>query len=274
MNDTTRTAQQHHADDAAAFRALHSRSVLVLPNAWDALSAAIVQDAGAAAVATTSAGISWSLGYPDGQRAPWSESLRQIERIAAVTRVPLTVDIEGGHSDVAAVVAQVIAAGAVGINIEDGDVDGLLPAEAMAERIMTARTTAREAGVDLFVNARTDPYLIGAADQRATAIARAMDYLAAGADGIFVPGVTDLEEVHSLARAIPAPLNIMVAADAPSVDQLRRAGARRISTGMAITQAMADLTRRITMDLLSSGTTASMRHAMPFAELDRLFATA
>ena len=184
------------ADD---FRRLHAEGVLVLPNAWDAASARLVERAGAAAVATTSGAVAWSLGVPDGDRLPLELLAGAVERIAAAVAVPVTADVESGGPDVAATVRAVLDAGAVGINIEDGG--GAV--EPHRDRVAAA---SEAGGRDLFVNARIDLYLfgIGEPDGRlAETIARAGVYAEAGADGIFVPGVTDLDVLRRLVAEIP-----------------------------------------------------------------------
>jgi len=190
------------ADD---FRRLHAEGVLVLPNAWDAASARLVERAGAAAVATTSGAVAWSLGVPDGDRLPLELLAGAVERIAAAVAVPVTADVESGGPDVAETVRAVLAAGAVGINIEDGG--GAV--ELHRDRVAAAREAG---GRDLFVNARIDVYLFGIGDpegRAAETISRAGVYAEAGADGIFVPGVTDLDLLRTLVAEIPLPVNVL-----------------------------------------------------------------
>ena len=177
------------------FRRLHAEGVLVLPNAWDAASARLVERAGAAAVATTSGAVAWSLGVPVGDRLPLELLAGAGERIAAAVAVPVTADVESGGPDVAATVRAVLAAGAVGINLEDGGG----PVEQHRDRVAAAR--AAGGGRDLFVNARADLYLFGIGepdDRLAETVARAGVYAEAGADGIFVPGVPDPAVLRTL----------------------------------------------------------------------------
>ncbi len=258
------------AQRAAGFHALHAEGLLVLPNAWDPLSAAVIRETGASAIATTSAGIAWSLGYPDGELVPWNEALQQITRIVAATDLPVTVDIEGGYADVATVVEQVVAAGAVGINIEDSRAGELLPTGQMVEHIAAARQAAERAKIDLFINARTDPFLLGLSEPLDAAVDRARAYLAAGADGSFVPGVSDLSQIRALASAIPAPLNVMVGPGSAPVEKLHAAGARRISSGMAITQLVAGITRRAARALLDGDSFGEPEDFASYDELNRL----
>jgi 2-methylisocitrate lyase-like PEP mutase family enzyme len=215
------------------FRDLHvPGKPLVLVNAWDAASARIVEAAGAVAVATTSAGVAWSLGFPDGDALDRDLAVAAVARIAAVVSVPLSADIEKGYGDVAETVRLVQAAGAAGINIEDG-------VTAEPDRIAAARAAAP----GLFLNARIDTFLAGAGGLDET-LERAAAYLAAGADGIFVPGVTDPDTVAALVEGIAAPVNVMAGPGAPSIAELAELGVARISLGSAVAQAAYGLVRR------------------------------
>lgn len=222
---------------AQRLRELHQGSeLLVLPNAWDAGSAAIVQHIGAPAVATTSAGVAWSNGWPDGDQLPAVEMIAAAKRMARVVTVPLTIDIEEGCSDdpgeVAALVSALVDVGVAGINIEDGATspDGLV-AKLRAIR-------AALGGRDLFINARTDVYLRGMASGDAAVdevLDRARRYTEAGADSLFVPGIAVVDEIRRVAKAIaPTPLNVMLVPGLPSRDELFAAGARRLSAGIAL----------------------------------------
>ena len=219
---------------AETFRALHAApEILVLPNAWDAASAALMAAAGAKAVATSSAAVAWSHGYPDGNALPVSRLISSLEAIARILSVPLTADIEGGYSDdpaeVGRTISAVIAAGAVGINIEDGSGSPDL----LVRKIEVARQVAAASGVALFVNARIDVYLRGLAQGEAAlaeTLARAARYQDAGADGIFVPGPVDPDLIRVLAREITVPLNIMGRAGAPAAPALQHLGVARLSS--------------------------------------------
>ncbi len=243
---------------AAAFRALHAPGqFLVLPNAWDAGSALLVQECGAAAIATTSSGVAWAHGYPDGNALPPRTLAATVAEITRVLRVPLTVDAEGGYSDDPAVVGDVIAAivdaGAVGVNLEDGT----QPPDLLCAKITAAKNAGARAGVDLFVNARIDVYLRGLApegERVAATIARAKQYLAAGCDGVFVPSARTGEDIRALTAGIaPAPLNVMAVPDLPTASELRSLGARRLSAGSALASAAYARARRLATDLLRDG---------------------
>lgn len=223
------------------FHALHQRATpLRLPNIWDAASAIIAQQLGAEAVATSSAAIAWSLGYSDGEQLPLKELLAAIRRIVRVCKVPLTVDLEQGYSDnphqVAALVMQCAEIGVAGVNLEDGS----CPATLLAEKIQQCRS--RLAGLPLFINARTDVYLAGLAAGQ-TAIdwcqQRSRLYQAAGADCLFVPGVTQIStaaaitnDCHTSPRVLP--LNLMGWPTGASTQDLQAAHVCRVSMGPAL----------------------------------------
>ncbi|GIG36849.1 isocitrate lyase/PEP mutase family protein [Cellulomonas pakistanensis] len=276
----TSTPTTPAADLDALARRLHAlhdpAAPLALSNAWDVASARVVEAAGAPAVATTSAGVAWSLGRPDGDRLGRADLLAAVRRITAAVAVPVTVDAEGGFADdaagVAATIDGLLDAGAVGVNLEDGD----RPAAELAARVAAARAAADRAGVALFVNARTDVFLRGLgdpADRMAETVARARRYVDAGADGVFVPGVVDAATIAELAAAIPAPLNVMVRRGLPPVPELGRLGVARVSLGSTVAEAAYAVARRAAAELLASGTYGVLAEAMDYAELDGLVAT-
>jgi 2-methylisocitrate lyase-like PEP mutase family enzyme len=277
------TNQNPTHEAALAFRALHTPGrPLVLPNAWDTASALLVEEAGVAAVATTSAGLAWDLGTADGDRLDRDRALGAVARIAAAVRVPVSADIESGYAKDAAGVGDtiraVLAAGAVGVNLEDALYDGegddvgggrgpLRPVAEQAERIAAARAAADAAGVPLFINARIDTVLRGAGGVEET-LERAAAFLAAGADGIFVPGAVDPETVKSLVAGVEGPLNVLVGPGAPSVAELAALGVARISAGSSIAQAAHAVVRRAARELLSAGTYDSLTGGLDYAELN------
>ncbi|CAL9374413.1 isocitrate lyase/phosphoenolpyruvate mutase family protein [Streptomyces sp. Tu 3180] len=265
-------------DRALAFRSLHLPGrPLVLPNAWDPASARLVEDAGAAAVATTSAGLAWALGAADGERMDRERALAAVAGIAGAVGVPVTADIESGYAEdpegVAGTVRAVLAAGAVGVNIEDalhGAGRGpLRPVAEQAERVAAARRAADAAGVPLFVNARVDTFLRGAGGVEQT-LERAAAYRAAGADGIFVPGAVDPETVEELAAGIDGPLNVMAGPGAPPVADLAALGVARVSVGSGIAQAAHALVRRAARELLGAGTYGAMAGGLDYGTLNAL----
>ncbi|MFG2953292.1 isocitrate lyase/phosphoenolpyruvate mutase family protein [Streptomyces sp. NPDC048291] len=265
-------------DQALAFRSHHVPGrPLVLPNAWDVTSARLVEDVGAAAVATTSAGLAWALGAADGDRLDRDRALTAVARIAEAVRVPVTADIETGYAPDAAgvgdTVRAVIAAGAVGVNIEDalyGSGEGPLRAvPEQAERIAAAREAADAAGVPLFVNARIDTFLSGAGGVAET-LERASAFLAAGADGVFVPGVVDPDALKMLVAGVDGPLNVMAGPGAPAVADLAALGVARISIGSAIAQAAHAAVRRAARELLETGTYESLTDGLGYGDLNDL----
>ncbi|MGW1069416.1 isocitrate lyase/PEP mutase family protein [Streptomyces aureus] len=277
MTDTERLRAS-----ALALRALHVPGrPLVLANAWDAVTARIVEEAGAPAVATTSAGLAWAQGVADGDRLERDDALAAVARITAVVRVPVSADIENGYaSDAAGVgdtVRAVLAAGAVGVNLEDAlygeGVGPLRPVAEQAERVAGARAAADAAGVPLFVNARIDTFLRGAGGVEETLL-RAAAFLAAGADGVFVPGVTDPTTVKALVEGIDGPLNVLVGPGAPSVGELAALGVARISAGSSIAAAAHGLVRRAARELLDTGTYETLTGGFDYAGLNALMGRA
>lgn len=263
--------------DTHTLRSLHLQPnrPLLLANAWDVASARVVEAAGAAAIATTSAGIAWALGHPDGDAVPRDEAVAAIARIVAAVAVPVTADIEGGYAvDVAGVgrtVGAVLDAGAVGINLEDG----ALSPETAATRIRAARAAAGAGDGSLFINARTDVYLAGlVAPERAVdeVAERAHRYLDAGADGVFVPGVGDLETIARLVEVIDAPLNVMAGPGSPSVAELAAVGVARISLGSAVAQAAYAVAHRAAAELFGAGTSRASEDGLAYADLNALLA--
>lgn len=257
MNKT----QQQKADE---LQNLNQKGIYVLPNAWDAGSAVLSANAGAEVIATTSAGVSWGKGLPDGQNMTRELAVSVIREIAAAVDLPVSADIEGGYgpapSDVAQTVRDIIDAGAVGINLEDSGAraGGLFSGQDQAARIRAAREAAAAAGVpNLAVNARTDVYLagIGAPEGRyGETLRRAEVYAEAGADTIFVPGLTDLDVIAKFVGESPIPVNIMVGPGGPTIDELAKVGVRRVSLGASIAFAAYSLVVRATREILNRGT--------------------
>ena len=260
----------------STFRELHGGpDLLLLPNAWDAGSARLIESVGAKAIATTSAGLAWSRGYPDGDVLPREELLASTREIARVIRVPLTVDIEGGYSDDPAAVAQLttqlIDAGAVGINIEDG---GGAP-ERLCAKIEAIKKSAARGGVDLFINARTDVYLRGIATGETAVqevVRRARGYREAGCDGLFVPVLADSDQIAAVARAVePLPLNLMLVPGLPGDDRLRQLGVRRLSAGAAIAEAALGHVQQLASAFLAGGRAELFTAPIEYGAMNSLF---
>jgi 2-methylisocitrate lyase-like PEP mutase family enzyme len=262
------------AQYAQVFADLHKPGEpLLLPNAWDVASAATIAGAGAKAIATTSAGVAWSLGVPDGADLGAERAAAVIARIVAAVDVPVSADIEAGYEDVAATVTAVLQAGAVGINIEDRrDASGLYEPAEQATRIAAARAAARAVGIPLWINARTDVFL-GGSGQIDDALERSKAYAAAGADSLFVPGLVDPAGIAELAAG-PLPIAVMVWPGAPSVAELAAAGAVRISLGSGIAQAAYRVAARATTELLTSGTYNSVADAIDYGTMNASVAPA
>lgn len=246
------------ADAAAAtFCALHGPGeILVLANSWDAASARLAQEAGARAVATSSAALAWAHGYSDGEALPTSVLLAAVAEILRVVCVPVSVDSEEGYSSEPAVVAdyaaRLIDMGVAGINLEDGR----SPPDLAARKIEAIKTRVVRMGGDLFVNARADVYLKGLTEPDhalGETIARGKRYAAAGADGFFVPFLKDLDAMRAIADAVALPLNALAMRDLPGVSRLKAAGVRRLSTGAGPGRAAYGAAAKAAQTLLAEG---------------------
>ena len=273
---------QTQAAKAEQFRKLHhGPKLLLLPNAWDVASARILEEAGHAAIATTSAGIAYSLGYADGQNISRDEMLSTVRRIARAVRVPVTADLEAGYGTtpkaMTETVTAAIEAGAIGMNLEDlsgNDKQPLVDLPLQIEKIQAIRETAAALGVPFVLNARTDIYL-AAIGPEATRFDRTVErlraYRKAGADCVFAPGLTDLDTIAKLVKAVDAPLNILTVAAGPPIAELERAGVARVSTGSGIMRAAMGLTQRIAKEMIAERSCQSMfAGATPFLDLKRM----
>jgi 2-methylisocitrate lyase-like PEP mutase family enzyme len=273
------------ADRAALFAELHQPGKpLRLLNAWDAGSAKVFEAAGAEAIGTTSAGVAFVLGHPDGERITRDDVAASAKAIAEAVDIPVSADIETGFgnspSEVAETVRMVIAAGAVGVNIEDASGhrhDPLREIGDAAGRLAAARAAADAEGVALFINARTDVYLLAVGEPEtrlAEASARFQAYVEAGASGVFAPRAIDPEEIRALVAATSAPLNVL-ASGAPPVDELAALGVARISVGSGPILAALGLIQRCAEEYLNEGTyTAMTEGALSYPDANRLFAAA
>ena len=245
---------------ATRFRELHQSGLLILPNAWDAGSARLMQEAGAQAIATTSAGLAWANGWPDGDLLPQEVLLHSVRAIARGISVPLTVDAEGGYSDDPAKAAEnvlkIAEAGAVGINLEDGAAS----VELTCAKIAKIRERLAAAGADLYINLRTDVYLRQLAPENellAETLRRAALYRDAGADGLFVPLATGAGDIAALAKQ-PLPLNVMAMPGLPAAEELQSLGARRLSAGVAIWTAVMGEALKLGRDFVARGDSAAL----------------
>jgi 2-methylisocitrate lyase-like PEP mutase family enzyme len=270
------------AEKAQKLLALHQGPrILVLPNAWDVASARIFEDAGFPALATTSSGIANSLGYPDGQRISRAEMLEVVERIAQAVSVPVTADMEAGYGTTIEAMVEtargVIEAGAVGLNFEDAVGEGsgkLFEIPKQKEKIAAIVEAGKKMGVPLLVNARTDVYLenIGAPSERFDlAVERLKAYRDAGASSLFAPGVTDLEIIGKLARAVRGPLNILASKGAPPIHELEKVGVARVTVGGGPMRATMGLVSHIAKTLRDEGRyDLIFEYLMPYEEANRL----
>jgi 2-methylisocitrate lyase-like PEP mutase family enzyme len=241
----------------------HGPKILVLPNAWDVASARIFEDAGFPAIGTSSAGVAFSLGYPDGQHMPRDEMLAVVRRIAEAVDVPVTADMEAGFGstpeEVAKTAQAVIASGAVGMNLEDGAADRpafLADLNLQKEIIRAVLQAATRAGEPLVLNARTDIFLYGmgpAETRLQRALERLNAYREAGAQCLFAPGVKDRETIAQLARAVDGPLNILATMGTPAVAELQELGVSRVSVGSGPMRATLGFLRRMADQLHEDG---------------------
>lgn len=261
---------------AARFRALHAPGqLLVLLNAWDAVSARMAEAAGGAAVATSSAAVAWAHGAADGERLPFDRLLTVTRDILRAVRIPVSVDLERGYAasaeGVAEAVCRLAEAGVAGVNIEDG----AEPPDVLASKLLAARGALQRAGLDLFLNARTDVILRRALSGAAAldeVVRRARCYIDAGCDGFFVPGLSTAEGLARVAADVRAPVNVWASPALPSIEQLRALGVRRVSVGprLALTALSA---ARHDAEQLMAGRWAPPSHGAPltYAEVNAWF---
>ena len=270
------------AQQAQLFRNMHGGPrLLLLPNAWDAMSGRVFVAAGFDAIATTSGGVAWSLGYADGEQTPWDEVVAATARIVRAAGVPVTADIEAGYGEtpdaVMRSVSEIIAAGAVGVNLEDGTTHGPIPIrspEDAADRLRAAREAAKAAAVPIVINGRTDLYLRNIGDEASRfdeTVERGRAYLAAGADCVYPIGLRDPATIGRLVKALGAPININVRAGSPSVAELEALGVARASTASQMALMAMSMTRQITDELRATGRFDRLAPAMSQADAQRLF---
>ncbi len=272
---------KNQVEKAEDFRALHSRrKILVLPNAWDVPSARVFEDEGFPAVATSSAGLMVSLGYPDGEAIPMQTFISATMRIANALSVPLSADVVGGFGgttkQVVETVRRIVKAGAVGINIEDfaHESKALVSAQNQAEKIVKLKTLRKSLKVPFVINARTDALRYAQGDDQARmkeAIRRGALYRDAGADCIYPMGLVDARQISAYVEAIDFPVNVMVRKGLPSVPELQRLGVARVSFGPSASYAAMGLLKRASREVLEKGTYQTLLDgAITFDELNRL----
>jgi 2-methylisocitrate lyase-like PEP mutase family enzyme len=257
QREVLRISRVFAMSSAETFAGLHKPGdPLLLPNAWDVASAVTIAGAGAKAIATTSAGVAWSLGVADAANFGTDRAAAVVARIVQAVDVPVTADIEAGYDSVADTMTAVLEAGAVGVNIEDRSDGRLLAPGEQAEQLAAARAAADKLGIPAWINARTDVYLtrdVPPEDRLSAVFERAAAYAEAGADSLFAPGLIDLASLAELTTG-PLPIAVMVWAGAPTVSELAAVGVARISLGGAIAQAAYALAARATTEMLTQGT--------------------
>jgi 2-methylisocitrate lyase-like PEP mutase family enzyme len=269
---------------ATRFLELNRAGSLILPNAWDAASARVFEEAGFPAIGTTSAGIAYARGRRDGQKLDRESMMHELASIVAALSVPVNADIEAGYGaspyDVEKTVRDALDLGIAGVNLEDSThkhgASPLFEIAAQEDRIAAARSAANDNRIPLVINARIDTFLAGvgsdAAERAAITVQRGAAYLKAGADIVFIPLLTDPGVVRSLAGAIGGPISLMAMPGAPSAMTLFEAGASRVSIGQtAMLSTLAHL-RGIASEIHTSGTWGAIGNRFyGFAEAEALF---
>lgn len=257
-------SDQNRSIKFRTFQQLHSQSsTFVLPNAWDVSSAIIFQESGFKAIGTTSAGMAISLGYSDGEIVPFKKVIESLKMIVKSVNVPVSADIEAGYGtsveEVVENVRQIILAGVVGINLEDGtgnSDDPIFDVSLQAEKIAAIKELSQSLNAPLFINARTDLYWLHISDpvfRLQSAINRTKAYQKAGADCIFIPGVKTIDTIEKLRQEISCPINLLAGADMPSLSRLSEIGIERVSSGSAPFRATLTLLRKISEDIINHG---------------------
>ena len=270
------------AQKAEQFRELHhGPRLLLLPNAWDVASARILEECGHPAIATSSAAVAFSLGYPDGQRISRDEMIQVAGRIARTVDVPVTADLEAGYgttvNDMVETVKAAIHAGIIGMNLEDvttDDESSLVDLPLQVEKIRAINETAKSLGVPFVLNARTDIYLMPIGPE-ATRFERTVErlraYRDAGAACLFAPGLYHPGTIAKLVKAVEAPLNILANPACPPISELEKIGVARVSAGSGVMRAAMGLVRRIAKEMVESRSCEMMfAGAIPHAELNRM----
>jgi 2-methylisocitrate lyase-like PEP mutase family enzyme len=272
---------QQQESQAKKLRSLHHNpKILLLPNAWDVASARIFEETGFDAIATTSAGIAFTLGYPDGQQISRDQMLEVVARIASAVKIPVTADVEAGYGDrpedAAETARRVIQAGAVGMNLEDATNDpqnSLVPLSLQLEKIAAVRKEAVSSKVAVVLNARTDTYLlqVGPPEKRYDeTLQRLIAFRDSGADCLFVPGLSDAVTIRRLVVDLDCPLNILAGPRSPSVPELERLGVARVSLGSGPMRATLGLVQKIAQELKTNGTYGALEDSIPYADVNRL----
>jgi 2-methylisocitrate lyase-like PEP mutase family enzyme len=279
-----RIANPEQIRKAETFRAMHAGAEpLLLANVWDIASARIIEEAGFPAIATSSAGIAFARGFPDGQKIHRFQMFGNIKLIVNAVRVPVTADVEAGYGDkpehAASTAGSVILQGAVGLNLEDATGDAARPLVDLPlqlEKIRAVRETVEKWGVPLVLNARTDVYLLQVGDPARRydeSLRRMQAFRDAGADCVFVPGLRDAPTIGRLVADLRCPVNILAVPGSPSVSELASLGVKRISLGSGPMRATLGLLRRLAQELRAHGTYSTMEGAPSYAEINALMSS-
>lgn len=265
------------------FQQLHTtNAIFLMPNAWDAGSALMLASLGFPAIATTSAGVSFSLGFPDQEAAVSKETmLDRVESVAAATQLPVSADLQSGYGtkpdDVGNTIKSAILAGVVGANIEDYCGDPAQPLFALEHammRVRAARRAADASDVPFVLTARTDAYLAGVSKPFAEAVERCNAYREAGADCLFVPGASEPKTIEALVREINGPITVVMGLTGSSltVAQLGSLGVRRVTIGGSLARATYGLIRKAAAEMSEFGTFSYAAQQIPDSELSQFFA--
>lgn len=263
------------ADKRATFRKLHESGCWVIPNPWDAGSAVLLQSLGFKALASSSAGMAWSMARPDN-KVERDDVLAHLRALAAVTDIPVNADFENGFADdpdgVAANVAKAVETGVAGLSIEDstGNKDAPLYDFALAvQRIKAARAAIDKTGSGVLLTARSEGFFVGRPDLDET-VKRLKAFAAAGADVLYAPGIREASQIQAVVSAAAGkPVNMLTMGH--SVAELAQLGIRRISVGGSLARAAWGELIRTAKEIAAEGTFEHFKQGAPGAELNRLF---
>jgi 2-methylisocitrate lyase-like PEP mutase family enzyme len=260
-----------------AFRRLHESGCFVIPNPWDVGSARLLEQLGFSALATTSSGFAWTLGRPDNSVAI-DEALVHYAAVAGTVKVPVHADFERGFAtdpdDVAANVERACDTGIAGLSIEDATHEAASPLfdfDVAVARVRAARRAIDDSGKGILLTGRSEGFIAGRPDLRET-IRRLEAYGDAGADVLHAPGLSNLDDIAAVVRAVaPKPVNVLVASGFTTVADLAALGVRRISVGSALARTALTGFLAAAREISEQGTFTALGRATPFAEMDRLF---
>jgi 2-methylisocitrate lyase-like PEP mutase family enzyme len=248
------------------FKQLHyNKEPLLIPNAWDAKSAKTFEESGFKAVATSSAALASALGYEDGEQLHFDELLFVVQRICQSTKLLVSVDIEGGYSrnpsEICEHIERLSQLGVAGINFEDSIIDGqrrLLDASSFSKTIKQIKSFCLDQNINIFLNLRTDTYLLNVENRLEKTLERIEIYENSGVDGVFIPCLTSLEEMNLICQKTTLPVNVMCMPDLPSFGLLSKAGIKRISMGPFMFEFLSRQQSLITLRIQEEGSFKSL----------------